>query len=291
MLNKLEFKKIRDFGETINDTFTFIKQNFKALVTVFFYLCGFFLLATMISSIMQQIGLQKVMQSNNPNRGFELIRSMFNFQYGVTVILGIANYTAINVSILSFIALYIEKGKVAPTVEQVWSYFKYYYFRALGGILAISVFMVACALPCGIPLIYVFPAMSIFLPIMIFENGSLTFAFGRSFKLVNNNWGLTAGCIFIIWVITYATISFASLPAIIMSFVGGFTSGGKGLSTSVIIFSGIIQSLCQVFLIIPIIGTSICYFNLAERHENTGLLGRINNLGETKEEPTSTEEY
>jgi len=291
MLNKLEFKKVRDFGETVNDTFQFIKQNFKPLLKVFFYLCGFFLLATMISTIMQQISMQKILTSPSGNSPWKMYRSFFSWQYLVTILFSLANYTAVTVTVLSFISIYIQKGNVAPVVEEVWAYFKYYYFRVLAGTLLLSVFMILCLIPCGIPFVYVFPAMSLFFPIMIFENATISYSFSRAFKLVSNNWGLTAGCIFIIWVITYASISFASLPAIILSVVGAFTSGAKGLSNTVIIITTVIQSLCQVFLILPIVGASLCYYNLVERHENTGLLGRINQMGETKETANDTEEY
>ena len=43
MIQKVEFRKVRDFGEVISDTFLFMKQNFKPLFKAFFYLCGFFL--------------------------------------------------------------------------------------------------------------------------------------------------------------------------------------------------------------------------------------------------------
>ena len=291
MFNQVEFKKTRDFGETINDTFKFIKQNFKPLIRVFFYLCGFFLLATLISSAMQQIGMQNILRTPSASDPFRAITALFSLQYLVTVTFTFANYTAISVSALSFIALYVEKGNVAPTVEQVWAYFKYYYFRALAGNFLISLFALICAIPCGTVLIYVFPAISIFLPIMIFENASLTYSFNRSFKLIKDNWGVTAGSLLIIWLITSATSSLASLPAMILSVLGALSPGGQGLSNTVIIFSTIIQCLCQVFLILPVVAASLCYFNLRERHENTGLLGRINTMGETKEKPDFTGEY
>jgi len=46
-----------------------------------------------------------------------------------------------------------------------------------------------------------------------------------------------------------------------------------------------------VLLIIPVIGVSLCYFNLAERLDNTGLMSRIDQLGEKQEFQTDKEEY
>lgn len=292
MFNKIEFKKTREFGEIINDTIKFIKQNFKPLLTVFIYLCGFFLLATMISSIFQQITMVKtITAATNGANILENYSRIFNFQYYITVLFQLANYTAISVSVISFIAVYVKNGNVAPTVEEVWAYFKYYFFRAFGSSLIIGIFMVICLIPCGIPFIYVFPAVSIILPILILENASFTYSFGRSFKLVKDNWGLTAGAIFILWGITYACMLVSSIPSIIISFAGAFTAGGKGLSTSVIIFTTILQSICQVFLILPTVGVCLCYFNLVERHENAGLFDRINQVDEKKADFNNPGEY
>jgi len=288
---RLEFKKIREFGEVINDTFTFIKQNFKPLLKVYFYLCGFFVLATLITAIMQQIGIQKILKTSGSMQGMEIFRSMFSYQYLLVLIFSMANFTAINVSIFSFVALYVEKGNVAPTVEQVWGYFKYYYFRALISSIIISLLLLIGFVFCMIPFFYIFPAMSLFFPVMMIENGSFGYSFGRSFRLLKDQWWITAGTIIIIWVITYATTSFASLPGIILTVVSSLTSKSKEISTVVIIISTTIQYLCQVLLIIPVIGVSLSYFNLAERLDSTGLMSRIDQLGEKQEFQIDKEEY
>jgi len=290
MFNKLEFKKIRDFGEIINDTFTFIRQNLKPLLTVFIYICGIFLLAAMIGNVLQQIDTLNNVQNLASGR-IRTRSTVFNFQYFLALFLTFANYNAISVVVLSYIAIYIEKGKVIPTIEEVWGYFKYYFFRTFASSIVITLFMIVCAIPCGIPFIYVFPMMSIFLPIMIFENGSFSYSFGRCFKLVKENWGLTAGAIFIIWIITYATMLIGSIPTIVLNVAGTFISGGKGVNHVLVFFVVLLQSLFQVFFIVPTVCVAICYFNLVERHENSGLMGRINDLGEKKADFNSTEEY
>lgn len=292
MQDQLEFKKIREFSEIINDTFKFVKQNLKPLIKVFFYLCGFFMLAGMCAAIIHQLTFQtRTIQNPGAFSGTRAFRSVFSIEYLFVLIFSFANFAAINISVLSFITLYIEKGNVAPTVEEVWAYFKYYFFRIFGSTLVVGIFITLCFLCCLVPGIYVFPAMSLFFPVMIFENGSLSYSFERSFKLLKNNWGPTAGAIFIMWVITYATTSVASLPAIFMTLFGVFTSPTHSLSSTTIIFTTVLQYLCQVFMILPLIAASLCYFNLAERQENTGLISRLNHLGETKDHLNNGEEY
>jgi hypothetical protein len=293
MLEKVEFKKLREFGEIINDTFLFIKQNFKPLLKVYIYLCGFFLLAGAIASVMQQLGMKKMMFGSNPGSPFSSyqISELFTVNYFLVILFSMASYTAINVSILGFIAAYMEKGKVAPTPEEVWVYFKYYFFRVFWSSLLMSLFLIFCFALCLIPGIYVFPAISLFSSIMVLENKKLGYSFDRSFKLLKEQWWVTAGAVLVIWVITYACMSLASLPAVALTMVGVFTQGSKGLTDTVVIIATVIQQLCYVFMIIPVIGCTLCYFNLAERQESAGLMDRISEMGQKKDDFNGIEEY
>ena len=45
---KIELRKIRDLSENLNDTFTFIRQNLKPLVTSFLGIAGIVMLANAI---------------------------------------------------------------------------------------------------------------------------------------------------------------------------------------------------------------------------------------------------
>lgn len=289
MSDQLEFKKIREFGEIINDIFTFIKQNFKALLKVFVYLCGIFIVGAIISGIFQQIDMRNViLQNNNP---LFIVSRLASASYLLFFLFSLASYTSINVAILSFISVYIEKGNVTPTVEEVWAYFKQYFFKILGSSILISIFYMLCFVLLIIPGIYVTPAMMLFFPVMMFERANFGYSFNRAFALLKGQWWNTFGSIVIIYIITYACISLASLPATVITFVAAFTEGEKGLSTTAIIFSITLQYLCQVFMMIPVIGLSLCYFNLAERQDSGGLMDRISQLGNTKSAFNTPEEY
>lgn len=295
MLNKIEFKKIREFGEIINDTFSFIRQNFKPLFRVLIYLCGFFVLAGMIAAISYQVSLQKNMGLAGPENSYGISRlsQVFSLSYLMVILLAMANYTSMYVATLSFIALYIEKGNIAPGMEEVWAYFKYYFFRVMGSGILVSFFVMIAFMCCFFPGVYVFPAMSLFYPIMVLENRTFGDTFNRSFKLLKGQWWVTAATIFVIWIIAYATMSFASLPAMILGLVSAFASGGRGMSTSIVIITTVIQYICQLFLVLPIIGATFCYFNLSERQESTGLFSRIESFGaeDHKDIHSSPEEY
>ncbi|WEK19091.1 MAG: hypothetical protein P0Y49_20145 [Candidatus Pedobacter colombiensis] len=294
MSEKLELKKLRAFGEIINDTFLFIKENFRPLLKVFVYLCGFFILAGMIAAIMQQLET-KAFVNGISKMGASAWRTnlsqIFTFNYLLVVIFSICSSAAILVSTLSFIALYIQKGNVAPTPDEVWSYFKYYYFRVFFSNIFTLLIVIVGFMFCLVPGIYLFPAMSLLFPIMVLENANFQYSFERSFKLLKNQWWVTAGSIFILWVIAYACMTFASVPAAVLTMAGTFLPGLEGWSQAMIVVGTIIQYLSYVFLMIPVIGVSLCFFNLVEIQESTGLMDRINHFGEEKDNSQGLEEY
>lgn len=295
MQEQIEFRKLRELGEVINDTFLFIRQNFKPLLRVFIYLCGFFMLATMILAIFQQIQMQDTIRSIQTNKSnpfsFDRYTEVFSVSYFLVILFSMANYAAIETTVLCYIILYIKNGNESPTLEQVWAYFKYYYFRLLLSTIPLVLLMIIGFALCLIPGIYIFPAISLIFPIMIFENSTLGYGFGRSFNLLKDHWWVTAGTMLIIWIITYATMSLAAMPAFFIGIVKGFSAGSVTLSTTVIIITTVIQYVCQVFMILPIIGASLCYFNLVEHKENTGLIGRVKQMGHEENRFNGPEEY
>lgn len=295
MAEKVEFRKIREFGELIGDTFLFIRQNFKPLSKAFIYICGIFILGGIVTSILTQLQLVDLQSTsytgsyrNNPFNIFAKI----GFQYILTIVFTILSYTSMYITILSYIALYVQKGNVAPTVEEVWSYFKFYFFRILGSGIVMSIFGGLCFVCCIIPGIYVFPAITIFFPIMVVENGNLGYSFNRSFTLLKDEWWITAAVIIIIWIIAYACMFLVQVPAIIVAMVGAFTHAANPLSKTYAFLVSILQYLASIFTIIPLICGTLIYFNLVERKESSGLMDRIGSLGQAADQTNiQPEEY
>ncbi|MEQ7798519.1 hypothetical protein ABDJ41_01800 [Pedobacter sp. ASV1-7] len=291
MSQHIEFKKLRAFGEIISDTFLFIKQNFKPLLRVFLYLCGFFILTGIVASAMHEMSMQNTPEVQNGPFSSRNFSNILNWNYFLVILVSIGSYAAITVSTLSFIALYIQKGKVAPSPEEVWAYFKYYYFRTFFSSLGVGLFVCIAFLFCIVPGLYVWPAMCLFYPIMILENASFDYSFGRAFKLLKDQWWNTAAAILVIYFITYACMMIPAIPGMLFTMVGTFIPAVKEWNSVLIIVGAIFQNLTYVFMIIPIIGIALCYFNLVELQESAGLMDRIHQFGEEKNENPPLEEY
>jgi hypothetical protein len=254
---KIELLKVRDFGEIISDTFVFVRENLKPLLKCFFVFCGFFIAASALFSILQQLkmysvitdattlGPRSIFGATNP------LAKFFNLEYFILLLLLMLTYFAMQITIFSYMALYKEKGNVPPTVEEVWGYFKYFFLKVLGSGILIAILLGIALLLCVIPGIYLYPVMALVFPIMIVENTTFSYAFNRSFKLIKDNWWQTFGSLIVMLLIMYVAAAVVILPVSLFSTVNLLThlGSGKHVSVPIIIATTALQSLSHVFYI------------------------------------------
>lgn len=287
MSQNIELAKPRDFGEIINDTFTFIKQNLKPLLKYFFIFCGFFVVAGIISSSMLQLKITAATNAmSTASYNLEYKPSVWNFfgiEYFFTILFTLLSIITVHVTALSYIALYKEKEGQIPTTEEMWGYIKYYYLKLLGSTLLVYLLLLIASLFCIIPGLYLAPIFALIFPIMIIENTSFGYAFSRSFVLIKENWWTTFGSLVVIWIIMYVCMMIVTIPAALINVVGLVLhpKNGRLVSLPAAIITSALQHLCQVFAIIPTITLALCYFNLTESKDGTSLMDKINKLGKT----------
>lgn len=289
MQPKIEFVKPRDFGEIINDTFIFVRQNFKPLMKYFFILCGFFILASGATSLMNQLRLISSLEhySSNSFAGDNPGFSFLNLGYFVNIFFAFLEYTAITVTVLCYIILYKQNGNKVPRTEEMWGYFKFYYLKILGSSFVLLILLVAGFVFCLIPGIYLYPIFALIPAIMIFENTSFGYAFNQSFRLIKDNWWLTFGALVIIFIVIYVASIVVAVPATILYISNTLAHIGKGsmLSTVIVVITTLLEQIAHIFHILSIVTIGLCYFSLNESKEGTGLLERISQFGNIKPEP------
>jgi len=297
MKPSIELAKTRDFGEIISDSFLFIRENFKQLLSCFFIFCGIFLLAGAISNIMLQLKISDIV-NNFGGASFDNGSNIFTAAYGINTIIaaivGIAGNIALMVTILSFMALYKQKGNVAPTNEELWGYIKYYFFKVLGVSILNYILLVIALILCILPGIYLSPILGLIFPIIIVENSSFGYAWDQSFRLIKENWWKVFGAIFITWIILIICSAVINTPFQAINIWSVFLHKipNTHLSFFSIIIGSILKELSMVLYILPLVTLGICYFSLTEAKDATGLMGRIDQLGKNEADPnTSAEEY
>jgi hypothetical protein len=296
----VELSKTRDFGEIISDSFLFIRQNLKPLLSCFFVFCGFFLLATAVTSIMQQIKIASMLNNvadfGTVNNTADLANFGANYEIGTALValFELLLYVVMPLTIISYMAIYKQKGNVAPTNEEVWGYFKYYFVKLFfSSILSFIILMVAFVF-CLIPGIYFYPVLGLIFPIMIVENASYGYAFNQSFRIIKDHWWQTFGVLFITGLIVSICAVVVSIPFQVINVWDVFLHHIKEVHLSVltIVIGTILQQLARVLYILPMVGLCLCYFSLTEAKDATGLMGRIDQLGNNSADTSApAEEY
>ncbi len=290
----MELRQVRDFGQIISDTLIFVKENFKPLFKAVGIICGFFIVTTMVTNVlMDDTTLSMVSAAKNASYDPQYTNTFLSNYIVRALFLCVSTvfaYVSVYLTTYCYIVLYREKGNQPPSVEEVWAYFKFYFFRVFGSGILLAIIGGCSFMLCGAG-IYLMPAFAIFLPVMVIENSSFSYAFSRSFKLINNYWWQTFGVIFVIALIVGFVGIFLLIPGQILVFVQMLVSTKK-ISLPVTILSGMLKSLIVFTYTVPAVAYCLCYFSLVEVKEGTGLLDRIDMFGKANPDANlAAEEY
>lgn len=283
MEEKIELNRIRTLGEIIDDSIQFFKQNWRPLLRSYFTICGFFWVVSFVVAILNQVQTAQRLAMGGSQFGATYFLAMFfDLVSGIVIIL----------TVMSFIALYKEKQNQAPSTEEVWSYFKYYFFRIFGSYLALALCLVAGLLCCVIPFFYLAVVFSIIFPIMIMENTTFGYAFSRSFKLIKNRWWNVLGVIIISDIIIVVAMFSIGIPVTLVVVSTKFLTNVGGL-TIYKYATVIVTHFLQFLYPIPLIAITLTYFSLTEEKDEGALYERINSIGKRDSgiNDNLTEEY
>jgi hypothetical protein len=286
MKQSIELRKLRDFGQIINDSFTFLKENFKPLFKSLFVICGFFIVIGIISTVFTYMNFSTVFKFDMNSYNAQTQPMTYFISFFVMGLVAVLAQAFIHLVTLCYISVYLQKNNTTPTLAEVWGYFRFYFFRVLGsGILIFLLLMVGIML-CVIPGIYLGVVSYLIIPIIVIENSSFSYAFNKSFRLIKNNWWLVFGVIFIMSLIVGIASSIVTMPITLVT-VGDKFLPLKGLKLPLIIISSILKNILMLAYVLPAIAVCLCYFNLAEEKDGTGLLDRIEKIGKDNDEQST----
>jgi hypothetical protein len=283
MQPKVELAQIRNTGEIVDDSILLFKQNWKPLLKTYFIICGFFWAAGLIIAVFNQTKTFQLQEQGE---------SIYSITYFCTILFSFINYTFISLTALSFLTLYREKGNVAPTVEEVWGYVKYYLLRVFSSSVLLVALLAIGLVFCVLPGIYFMPVFSLITTIMVIENADLGYSFNQGFRLIKNNWWQTFGVMLVMGIIVFSAMILLIIPvtiivAIILASIN--TNNAHIISMATVLT---LHSLEFLYLL-PTISIALVYFSLNEKKDDNGLLERINGLGKNNQEANNlpSEEY
>lgn len=284
MEQPIQFNRVRDFGQLVNDSIGFVKQHFKPLFTPLVYIGLFFILAAIATGMLVQIkaidlyGTAHSGMFTGLNDGTD-ITAIFGINYALYFLFYFLSFTVVQLVTLCYIHLYKTEGQVAPTKEAVWELFKSHALRFLFVSLLLFVLQMIALAFCILPGIYFFPIASLIYVMVVMDDASFEQAFNRAFSLIKDNWWKTFGALSIVWLMAYMTVGLVALPGTILTMSGFFLGESPGLSLAGATISVIVQSFGMLIYALPTITAVLCYYSLSEEKEGTGLMDRIEKLG------------
>jgi hypothetical protein len=263
---KIEFRKIRDFGELINATFEFIRRNLKILFFSLLFIAGPGIILTGIAGGFYQ-------GSISFNKYFLTTAIIYFLLMFITLQLIITvTYSCLN--------LYIERDSSDFSVNDVWDRTKEDFLMILFTSIGAGFVTFFAALLLIIPGIYFSIALTIIFMVRMREKLPYFDSVSRCRKLISGNWWFTFALLLILSVIEYFFSFIFAIPQYIAMFIGFLhnTSGKPDLDSTILIITSIISSVSYLFYCIPIIGITFHYFSLVEKKEAVGLLQKLETI-------------
>lgn len=291
MNNYIHFKKQRELGEILSDTFAFLRSQFKPFIATYFKIVAPYLLIMLIAVGFYLYSFSSVLNIGSSSgslvSGVTMLISGLVFLVAMILVYAVSQST-----VLHYIKSYTELqgqtdfDKIRREVyDSLWS------FIGLGIIVVLSI--VVGFICCFLPGIYLAVPLSLSFSIMIFMNKSVGESFSYGFTLVKDEWWMTFATLLVVGIIVGVAGYAFSLPAQIYQIASmGILSGemdaldvNSGFVDPVYIILYMISTLAQMLLnTISIIAGAFIFFNLNEKKNFTGTFERIQNLGKTNEE-------
>ena len=273
---KIEFQRYRDFGQIINATFEFLRENFKQLAKAVIYLVGPFVLLTGIFGGLYQKDLFSFTST---------VKSLseFGIAFGLYIFFAILTSLVLESTIYSYILLYLKRQDDIPIeVDEVWLMVKSKTLKILLFSIGYGLVTVFATILLIIPGIYVSVSLMIIFIVGLNEDKGFFDSMSRSFYLVKNKWWFTFGLLIVLSLIQGFLGFLFQIPKYIAMFVVAFNSAeGNGTSSTteiIFIVTTIISSLNFIFYSISFIGIAFHYFSLVEQKEAKGLLDKIDSI-------------
>ena len=301
---KIPFYVQRKFGDKMNASFDFLKENWKPILKYSTYLI-------LPLCLIQGLSLNSFLGSYlgavtagafNPN-DITTLGSLFGVSYGVTILLYMIGSVVMTALIYSFIMLYNqrENGLKDITFAEIKPVLlnnigRIFVLGIVGGILFSIVMTIIVLIAIAVPLTLILLIPGIFIcaiplmlwsPIYIYEKTGIFESLGKSFRLGFATWGGIFGIMFIMGIIASILQSVTMMPWYIGSIVKYtfmFSEEGAAGDTSVIYnFMLYLMAIVQGFgaylsMIFSLLGLSYQYSHANELVNNTSVESEIDNF-------------
>jgi len=293
---KMKLYEQRDFGEKINATFTFLRENAAPLGKSLLYIAG---PAVLLVGIVSALSASDLFFNSGELSEQDILTSVGGS--GIAGLLSLLSVPLVIGVVYSYFAIYFEQDAYqAIEVSDVWEKVKANYLGLLLSSIMTSVLVVIGFIFLIVPGFMLLAALSFIFILQVKERLDFGMAFSRCFKLVSDHYLSTLGLLLIMIVLQSIVTSVFNLPLIIFTGAGAFlsSSGEFNMESN----SALVQALFVVFQVVSTLGAQFLYVitlvavafqygNLVEKKEAAGLMNEIDRLGEEKHSDSGEEQY
>lgn len=295
--HRIKLYEQREFGEKINATFTFLRQNVGPFFKAQFYIAG---PVAIILTILYTILFESIFDGlengvNNPL--FFTSGTIWNTfaTYLMTILMTLV------VALVNFVymRLYHENNREAPDVNSVFQLMMQNFWKAVLIGIIWAIFIAVGMLFLILPGIYLAVVASLAYPILVIESSGVERAVDRPFKLIRDKWFSTFGLLLVTGIIGAILASLISLPVSIFTGVQvflGIEEGNADISEAFPTWAialgtllGYVGNIVSGAITNTAIGFQ--YYNLVEMKESRGLLGEIDKMDEKDDDSANEGRY
>ena len=280
----LQFKKQRDLGSMITDTFAFIRKNYKQLFSIVLKTAGPALIIVVIAYIYYNKSVSSSMLGNTYFSEGLFVGNFF-LALAILLISGMVYNSLFYGTIIYYVKSYIENdGNVNS--KEVISNVRKDFMKLLGLSFLVTLMVGFGFLLCGIPGIYFIVVLSPVYCVLIFEKRGATDSISHCFDLIKGNWWITFATLFVMGIIYYIVLLIFQIPQIIYYFIKAFTVFQEASLDPSQMFDWVYVALSSFSVIaqnllisVIVICTVFIYFDLNEKKNSTGAIETIESLG------------
>lgn len=296
----IKFYEKRQFGEKINASFTFIRENAWPYIKAQLLISGVILLVTNI--FVNQLSLDFAPFMSPEEVTVDFFINFLNV-YGLLFMSVLVTATLIPIVTYGYMRAYQHHPPHEITVSMILKNLGTKVFYIL--LYNIIMFVLICfgLILFFIPGIYIYVVLTLGTSIILFEDSNPLDAIGRSFTLIRGKWWSTFGLIIVMAIIGYIISFVFGLPRTLTFGLKAFTSlaengnmqevveAAKGEQALNVLFS-VFETFGQILLYSMVyIALAFQFFNLVERIESRGLMAEINQLDKKVDENEDDEDF
>lgn len=279
---KIKYYQQRSFGEKINVTFDFLRENFKPLSKILLILEGPIVLVLAFLGAINQQNMIEGLSSGPQN--IPDFSNAFGTSYFLSLALTVVFIFSFFAIILRYMKLYETTSPDQITYKDILPKLFSDSGMIFGGSILYMISMFLGFMIFFFPGIYIAVAFSMAFTIIVFEGEDALGALSRSSKLIKGKWWSTFGLLFVMYLLQMIVVVMFYLPTYAVMFLQIFKQQDEIMSLEEPdVLTTIMQS---VFMVIAYVGMffsyslsafaiSFQYFNLKEKHESYGLMQEI----------------